>query len=254
MHHDEVVNIEGTKICPSVSFAGAKEGLDQLREKVLKQGGRGTKLRFICEPTSMSWFPLAVYARRHGDEIIRVKAHKSHALRRYYSRHSKSDKLDPRALAMMPVVDGGSVEELYLPDRMTNALDRRCRQREKISKEIAFLKTRIKSLYQWLMPGLSDCFEDAYGHRAKLFYKRYTNPFRIKSLGISGLGKVLDKVGRQHPAEGLAKRIYEATLRACEMYDHADGYIDFDELQKEVDCELNLLESYEKVQKKLIKT
>ena len=122
---------------------------------------------------------------------------------------------------------------------------------EKISKEIASLKTRIKSLYQWLMPGLSHCFEDAYGQRAKSFYKRYTNPFRIKRLGISGLGKVLDKVGRQHPAEGLAKRIYEAALRACEMYDHADGYIDFDELQKEVDCELNLLESYEKVQKKV---
>jgi len=127
-----------------------------LRENVAKQGGQGTKLRFICEPTSMSWFPLAVYARRHGDEIMRVKAQKSHALRKYYSRHSKNDKLDARVLAMMPVVDKGSVEELYLPDRLTNALDRRCRQREKISKEIASLKTRIKSLYQWLMSALMD--------------------------------------------------------------------------------------------------
>jgi len=234
-HHAEVVNSEGTKICSSVSFPGTKEGFDMLRENVAKQGGQGTKLRFICEPTSMSWFPLAVYARRHGDEIMRVKAQKSHALRKYYSRHSKSDKLDARVLAMMPVVDKGSVEELYLPDRLTNALDRRCRQREKISKEIASLKTRIKSLYQWLMPGLTDCFEDAYGQRAKAFYKRYTNPFRIKRLGISRLGKVLDKVGRQHPAEGLAKRLYEAAVRGCELYDRSDEYIDFDELQEEIE-------------------
>jgi len=57
-----------------------------------------------------------------------------------------------------------------MPDRMTNAQERRCRQREKISKEKASLKARIKSLYEWLMPGLTDCFEDSYGQRVKAFY------------------------------------------------------------------------------------
>lgn len=250
-HHAEIINSEGVKICSSVKFPGTKEGFDMVREQALKHAGDGTILRFICEPTSMSWFPLAVYAKKHGHEIMRVKAQKSHALRKYYSEHCKSDKLDARALAMMPIVDRESVEEVYLPDRMTSVLDRRCRQREKISKETASLKTRIKSLYHWVMPGLTDCFEDPYGERAKSFYRKYTNPFRIKRLGIPRLAKVLDKGGRQHPKEGLSKQVYEAAVKGCELYDHSDEFIDLDELQREVDCELDLLESYEKVLKKV---
>jgi transposase len=249
-HHAEIINSEGIKVCSSVTFPGTKEGFDRMSKHALKHAAEGTKLRFICEPTSMSWFPLAVYAKKHGHEIMRVKTQKSHALRKYYSKHSKSDKLDAKALAMMPIVDRESLEEVYLPDKVTNALDRRCRQREKISKEIASIKTRIKSLYHWVMPGLMDCFEDPYGERAKSFYKKYTNPFSVKRLGISRLCKVLDKTGRQHPAEGLAKRVYEAAIMGCELYDHSDEFIDFDELQKEVDCELHLLESYEKVQQR----
>ena len=250
-HHAEVINSEGIKVCSSVRFPGTKEGFDRMSKHVLQHVNEEAKLRFICEPTSMSWFPLAVYAKNNGHEMMRVKAQKSHDLRKYYSRHSKSDKLDAKALAMMPIVDRESIEEVYLPDKVTNALDRRCRQREKISKEIASIKTRIKSLYHWVMPGLTDCFEDPYGERAKAFYKKYTNPFNVKQLGVSRLRRVIEKTGRQQSSEGLAERVYEAAIRGCELYDHSDEYIDFDELQKEVECELNLLESHEKVQKKV---
>jgi len=81
-HHAEIINSEGIKVCSSVTFPGTKEGFDMMSKHALKHATEGTKLRFICEPTSMSWFPLAVYAKRYGHEIIRVKAHKSHALRK----------------------------------------------------------------------------------------------------------------------------------------------------------------------------
>ena len=250
-HHAEVIDSEGIKVCSSVRFPGTKEGFDMMSQHVLQHVNEEVKLRFICEPTSMSWFPLAVYAKRNGHEMMRVKAQKSHDLRKYYSRHSKSDKLDAKALAIIPIVDRESIEDVYLPDKVTNALDRRCRQRGKIIKEIASIKTRIKSLYHWVMPGLTDCFEDPYGERAKAFYKKYTNPFKVKQLGVSRLGRVMEKTGRQQPSEGLAERVYEAAMRGCQLYEYSDEYIDLDELQKEVECELNLLESHEKVQKKV---
>jgi len=250
-HHAEVINSEGIEVCSPVTFAGTKEGFDMVSKHVLKHVDEEVKLRFICEPTSMSWFPLAVYAKRNGHEIMRVKAQKSHDLQKYYSRHTKSDKLDAKALAMMPIVDRGSIEEVYLPDKVTNALDRRCRQREKISKQIASIKARIKSLYRWAMPGLTDCFEDPYGKRAKAFYKKYINPFKVEHLGISRLHRVLERAGRQKSSEGLAERVYKAAIRGCELYNHCGEYIDFDELQKEVECELQLLESHEKVQKEV---
>ncbi len=250
-HHAEVIDSEGIKVCSSVRFPGTKEGFDMMSQHVLDHVNEEAKLRFICEPTSMSWFPLAVYAKRNGHEVMRVKAQKSHDLRKYYSRHSKSDKLDAKALAMIPIVDRESIEQVYQPDKVTNALDRRCRQREKITKEIASIKTRIKSLYHWVMPGLTDCFEDPFGERAKAFYKKYTNPFKVKQLGISRLCRVMEKACRQQPSEGLSERVYEAAMRGCQLYEHCDEYIDLDELQKEVECELQLLESHEKVQKKV---
>ncbi|MGM0466370.1 MAG: IS110 family transposase [Acidobacteriota bacterium] len=250
-HHAEIKNSEGIEVCSPVTFTGTKQGFDMVSKHVLKNVDEEAKLRFICEPTSMSWFPVAVYAKRNGHEIMRVKAQKSHDLRKYYSRHSKSDKLDAKALSMMPIVDRKAIEQVYLPDKITNALDRRCRQREKIAKEIASIKTRIKSLYHWVMPGITDCFEDPYGERAKAFYKKYTNPFKVKRLGISRLRRVLEKTGRQQTSEGLAERLYEVAIRGCELYDRSDEYIDFDELQKEVECELKLLESHEQIQKKV---
>jgi len=65
------------------------------------------------------------------------------------------------------------------------------------------------------------------------------------------LRRVIEKTGRQQPSEGLVERVYEAAIRGCQLYEHSDEYIDLDELQKEVGCELNLLESHEKVQKKV---
>jgi len=169
-HQAEIRDEEGNKVCPSFSFAGSIEGFDALCKHALKDATNGTKLRFICEPTSMSWLPLAVYARAHGHEMVRVKGQKSHDLREYYSKHSKRDRIDAKVLSLMPVVDRESLEEVYLPDKLIHALDRRCRQREKIAKSIASAKTRLKSLYHWVMPGLTSCFaSEPFGCRDQSF-------------------------------------------------------------------------------------
>lgn len=212
---------------------------------------KGTKLRFICEPTSMSWFPLAVYALSYGHEMVRVKGQKSHDLREYYSKHKKRDRVDAKVLSLMPVVDRDSLEEVYLPDKLIYALDRRCRQREKIAKSIASAKTRLKSLYHWVMPELTSCFEDPFGSRARAFYAKHTNPFKVKQLGLSRLTSFLSKSGRQGMNPELPEKVYQVAREAGKLYERASEQIDFDQIQQEVECELQLLESYEKIQAKV---
>ena len=247
-HQAEIRDEHGKKVRPPFSLSGSIEGFDGLCKHALKDAPGGTELRFICEPTSMSWFPLAVYAISHGHEMVRVKAQKAHDLREYYSKHKKRDKIDAKVLSLMPIVDGDALEEVHLPEKLVQALDRRCRQREKIAKSIASAKTRFKSLYHWVMPGVTSCFEDPFGSRARAFYAKYTNPFKVKQLGLSRLTSFLSRSGRQKMNPELPKKVYQVAMEACKLYESASEYIDFDEIQQEVECELQLLESYEKVQ------
>lgn len=250
-HQAEIRDETGKKVRSSFSFSGSQEGFDALCHHALKDAPAGTKLRFICEPTSMSWFPLAVYALSHSHETVRVKGQKAHDLRQYYSKHKKRDRMDAKVLSLMPVVDRDSLEQVYLPDRIVSALDRRCRQREKIAKSIASAKTRLNSLYHWVMPGLTSCFEDPFGSRAKAFYAKYSNPFKVKQLGISKLTSFLYKSGRQKMNPALPEKVYQVAMQACKLYQSASEQIDFEQIHQEVECELQLLTSYEKVQAKV---
>jgi len=250
-HQAEIRDEKGNKICSSFSLSGSKEGFDALCKHALKNVPEETTLRFICEPTSMSWFPLVIYARAHGHEMVIVKGQKAHDLREYYSKHKKRDRIDAKVLSLIPIVDKDALEEVYLPDNLVYALDRRCRQREKIAKEIASIKTRLMSFYHWVMPGLTSCFKDPYGLRARTFYAKYTNPFKVKRLGLLKLTRFLSQSGRQEMKPTLPERVYKVAMATCELYESALQKIDFDEIQQEIECELQLLESQEKIQAKV---
>ncbi|MBW2335062.1 MAG: transposase [Deltaproteobacteria bacterium] len=246
-HQADIRDEKGNRVRSGFSFYGVKEEFDALCEHALKNAPEGTKLRFICEPTAMAWFPLAIYAITNGHEIVRVKAQKAHALREYYSKYKKGDKIDAKVLALMPVVDRDALDEIYLPGRLVYVLDRRCRQREKISKNITAIKARLQSLYHWVMPGLSSCFSDPYSTRAIAFYGKYSNPFKVKKLGLSRLRNFLQNSCRQQMAPELPEKIYQAALASCALYKSSSEQIDFDEIQQEVNCELQLFEANVKV-------
>ena len=56
------------------------------------------------EPTRNAWVPLAAWFRRHGATVIMVPPEQSADLRDYYSKHAKSDRLDSRMLARLPLL------------------------------------------------------------------------------------------------------------------------------------------------------
>lgn len=250
-HEAQIRDEEGNKVRPSFSFSGSIQGFDALCEHALRDAPQVTKLRFICEPTSMAWFPLAIYALSHGHEMVRVKGQKAHDLRQYYSKHRKRDRIDAKVLSLMPVVDRDSLEQVHLPNKIVYALDRRCRQREKIVKSIASTKARFQSLYHWVMPGLTSCFEDPFGSRARAFYAKYTNPFKVKQSGLSRLTTFLSNSGRQEMNPSLPEKIYQIAMDACKLYESSSEYIDFDEIQLEVESDLQMLDLYEKIQAKV---
>lgn len=246
-HKVHVRDDRGQKVRPELSIDTAKQAFDQAARHALAGAEQNTKLRWICEPTAMSWFPLACYVKPRGHELVRVKTQMSYDLRKFYSKHNHSDSLDAKALAQLPVVNQEALEELNLPDKDTFALDRRNRQHQKLTQQIASIKTRIRDFFHWLQPGLMKVFTDPYGSRARAYFRHFANPFKVKALGLDGLTKFLAKNGRQKMAADLPQQLWQIALNAGELYQLADEYVDFDELQDEITIELDQLEALEKL-------
>lgn len=252
-HQAQVFDEVEKKIVISFSFHTSKQDMDTLCQKALSTACQGTKLRFICEPTEMSWLPLAIYAKTHNYEIARVKSHKAHDLNRYFARHKKNDKFDARSLSVMPLIDQKAVEPVYLPNAKLFALERYNKQSKKITDEIAAIKNRLSSLFHWVMPGSFDCFDDKFGSRARAFYRNFANPFKAKKSNVKGICKILKPACRQKMDNNLPEKLYSVILNAYSLYENASSYVDFTAVQDEVNIELELLEAQEKILEKVKK-
>jgi transposase len=245
-HQIQVRDEGGQKVCPQLSIDTSKQGFEQAAEHALSGAEPGTKIRWICEPTAMSWFPLVCYAKPRGQEVVRVKTQMSYDLRKFYNKHNHSDSLDAKALAQLPVVHSEAMQEVYLPDKDSFTLDRRTRQQRRLTQKIASIKSRIIAFFNWVQPNLTKAFTDPFCSRARAYYRHFTNPFKVRDLGLGGLAKFLANKGRQRMNPELPKTLWQIALKAGEIYELADEYVDFDELQDEILVELDDLEALEK--------
>lgn len=244
-HKATVLDELGKKITTLVSFGASRQEFDTFLNKCLSKQPQGTVIKAIFEPTNMAWFPFAQYLLSRQHQVFRVKSEKVSDLRKYYKKHTKTDAVDSETLAKMPFVDEDSLYELYLPDAKTHALDRKCKQRERLTVSIAARKTRIRSIFtSFACPQLIACFDEPYGERARAFFSKYTNPFRVKKLGLERLRNFLLKASSGKMNNFLAENIFAACLDAVEIYE-TGNYLDFDELQEEVNIELRILAAEE---------
>jgi transposase len=80
---------------------------------MLPEGTDPAEVLVVMEPTRNAWVPLAAWFRRRGAEVILVPPERSADLRRYYAKHTKSDRLDSQLLARLPMLhpDGLHVEQ-----------------------------------------------------------------------------------------------------------------------------------------------
>src|ERR1700733_13735036 len=69
----------------------------------------GASVTVVMEPTRNAWVPLAAWFRRHGATVVMVPPEQSADLRDYYSKHVKSDRLDSRILARVPLLHPGGL-------------------------------------------------------------------------------------------------------------------------------------------------
>ncbi|MDZ7674042.1 MAG: transposase [Acidimicrobiales bacterium] len=126
--------------------------MTQVEEVALAGCPEGTRLEVIVEPTGPAWLPIAVFFTSRGHTVFRVSSAKASDLRKFFSRHTKTNGIDADTLARLALVDPAGLQPLQLPGVEHAALDRRVRACDRLTRAAAEHKVRIKDLVRQLLP------------------------------------------------------------------------------------------------------
>ena len=128
------------------------ESLTEVEVAALAGAPDGTRLEVVIEPTGPAWLPIAVFFSNRGHVVHRVSSAKASDLRRFLSRHTKTNGIDADTLARIPLFDPSGLQPLVLPDVDHAMLDRRVRACDRLTQTASRHKVRIKDLVRQLLP------------------------------------------------------------------------------------------------------
>ena len=207
------------------------ESLGEVEQAALAGAAAGTRLEVVVEPTGPAWLPIAVFFSARGHTVYRVSSAKAHDLRRFLRRHAKSNGIDADTLARLPLVDPAGLHPLQLPDAARAALDRRVRACDRLTRQAADHKRRIKGLVRQLLPASPLVGELGQADLAVL--ERWADPKALVAVGRTRLQRVLASASAGQQGTQRAEQWLAAAHAALELYgDHPA--IAFQELAAEV--------------------
>lgn len=252
-HWAAVLDPAGKTLAAPFSVPRGKAGLDQAWQRIEQVTPPGMGVRVIMEPTGWGWLPVAVYYTKKGATVLRSSPTETADLRRFYRRHAKSDRIDTRVLARLPLVKPGGIPAVDLPHPRHQALWRFCKQRQKLVDRVVATSKRIRVIVETAVPGLTEVFPKPVGPAARAIYRDYLNPWRACAAGLEAVKQcIAPRLGRREKRTAgiLADMVLRLAREAIDIYGDPQGEktalgLDYDLLQEELRLELDLLEFLE---------
>src|SRR5688500_10492744 len=174
------------------------QSLAAVEAAALAGTGPGTRLEVVMEPTGPAWLPVAVFFTARGPRVASAKAAD---LRRFLSRHAKSNGIDADTLARLPLLAPGSLQPLELPGAEAAALDRRVRACDRLTAQGALHQRRIKDLVRQLLPDSPLTGDLCRAELAVL--ERWADPRALLAAGRARLRAVIHTTS--HGQQGAAR-------------------------------------------------
>ena len=206
---------------------------------MLPEGTEPAELLVIMEPTRNAWVPLAAWFRRRGAEVVLVPPERSSDLRRYYAKHTKSDRLDSQLLARLPMLhpDGLYAEQGLGPG---DALKRAAKLHSTLTHRRSQSLARLDALLEILGPGWHDAIGADLANRTPLKFLAagYAGPHVVKRLGRARLARFCYRHSRGAWGEPQADALLCAARQTLELW--ADGELDYPELAEDIAIEARL--------------
>ena len=240
-HTVRVLDGAGREVCrrrcePSVA------SLALIEAAALAGAPKGIRLEVVMEPTGPAWLPIAVFFSARGHAVFRVSSQKAADLRRFLSRHAKSNGIDADTLARLPLLDPAGLAPLRLPGGERAALDRRVRACDRLTMQAAEHKVRLKDLVRQLMP-LTPLTGDL-GQADLAVLERWADPRALLQLGKTALTAVIVTASRNQQGAARAEQWLTAARAAVELYGEHPA-VAFTDLAAEVATEVRLIRAIE---------
>jgi len=243
-HQVQVTSGDGLRLGSSFRIGRGRAGLAALREGVRATAGNEVEAIYTIEATQNFWQELVHPLRRAGATVYLVSPSKTTALRTFYRRHTKTDAIDAAATSRLPSVDP-TLHPAVVSDERFDALRRLVRQSWQLREAMANRKRRIMSRVLMVYPGYEEVFRDRYCGASLLFCRRYLDPMKARRLGRRRLATLIRKRAMGKFDAVRAERLWAVIANAPELA------IAYDDLQRSVNLDLDLLEAEERAQQEL---
>jgi transposase len=234
--HKAVVLDESGHFCtPILTVHTRPSELDQLLVRA-REGAPSPEVQLVMEPTGMAWFPIAVYYARHEVPSYLVNSQEVADLRRYYQRHAKSDRIDARVLARLPLVNPDKLHRLVLPSATAFACQRACKQLEHFATQIVAVKNRLQAIDRFAWPGLEEqVFADPFASAARFFREHWYDPRQLVLLGTTAIRREWEASAVDVEDGGAwIEPLLTLAQQVLTLYGTDGQYLDFEQLQAEV--------------------
>ena len=199
-------------------------------ERLWESVPRGVALTVVMEPTRNAWVPLAAWFRRRGATVIMVPPEQSADLREYYSKHAKSDRLDSRMLARLPLLhpEGLRAAEGLGP---ADAMRRAAKLRASLVKRRNVIVARLDSYLELLGPAWHAAFggDLALYTPLRFLAAGYADPHALRRLGRARLTRFIWRYSHGAWGDEHASRLLAAAAETLQLWDTELSYPDLAE-------------------------
>jgi len=192
------------------------------------------ELTVVLEPTRNAWLVLAQWFRRRGVRVVMVPTTQSADLRKYYSKHTKNDRLDSEVLARLPLLHPEGLRE-FTGDSSADPLRRLTKQRSTLVKRRTAVYSRLDALLEILGPAWYDVLGSDYTKSGLAFLTRYADPHAVLRLGEARLTRFLQARSRGQYGPAPAKALVAAARETLALWG-SEG-MDFAELGADIAVE-----------------
>lgn len=236
-HTVRVLDENGREVCrrrcePTVA------SLTAIETAALAGAGADTRLEVVFEPTGPAWLPIAVFFIVREHKVFRVSSAKAADLRRFLSRHAKSNGIDADTLARLPLIDPDGLRPLELPSAEAAALDRRVRACDRLTMAASEHKVRVKDLVRQVLPCTPLTGELGQADLAVL--ERYADPRELLRLGQTRLTALIIKASHNQQGAARAQQWIHAATASIELYGQHPA-VPLADLAAEIATEVRLL-------------
>jgi transposase len=233
-----------------ITFRARPDDLERLLRRVRQDAPADVALIAILEATGMAWYPVAVYLENQGVAVYRVNGQKTKDFRRALWKHTGSDQIDSRVLALLYQIAPQRLSRCPLPNSDLLTLQRACRTYAHWREQDVAMQNRMQAIDRWAWDGL----EKLVPAKAQSWMRqRWYNPWRVQEAGEAALAAAwIEACQDQEVATDWIGRWLIRAEQMTRLYGTEEkvGYV---QLQVYMGRALRLRETYAQEQARLTK-